>query len=1377
MKHAGSEGELFPSSSSLQSADSICTLESCILEDTSEACEESIEDSSFCLPEDVLSGSLSITDEILELLNQRGLRAEPMNGESKASEQEQSKAEIKEQESVSCKLRRSGSSEYYTETERASSISLEEASDVFYSGDLTSPDSVDEMENLEQGLSDPEIPFCVRSSDENLQNKDNGELSLEEEAPSEDLGQEETGPSVCKTEASKPEEIQQSVFPGDGEDLSSKLKEKGEGQEVNERQSTNRCEPAPEKKEKGPKPKRDSTLTPDDRLLIERIKNYYDNADAGASYLSKEDSISYIPTGVVKDSILRFNYILQQEVKKDREKGICRTNGCGPEGRQINCQRKPPSHAAEDIAIVLEKNNGGLEQEPEYKSCAEIRKAWKEKEKPNSSEVGRVLKRGKSRSKELEEKGGELVIVEESDLEVVGQLPKESSVKREAGKDHHKHNVEDSAIRQDGPPKTELTCLTSVTSKASFCSPGMGLYDSDDICLLENSEKIINKVQLLATMYSEKIGRMKTQKKNGESRRSAVQNRATVKALPQVLEETTGERHMTEPQLYGHLMIHETLLHINCVQENGLCIPAARESLSELHKKETLWSQLPSQEQAPVLQLPEIDLVAFVPEEESQIEVKESNEISVDVVRPDNESHMNYGCVPEPVPTSVCLSNEVKTDNQCVCKPGPEEDRETLIVSVDYEVKEASVLDMNDLDKANYSEGSNDLLGEPSPCITETQELREAEPVGLVLPADGEESSNVHSTVAKSGESPDEGPETGEIKTTMELEEISKTNTNNETQKVPSATSTNNSSAFVPHCDRKVADISPPSLPVLENGSHLSTDGSYAVSCDKSAHKSSEPAQTQRSRGVSPAVMDVMQRLQLDSSFSVPYSQDINSSKKLNMATRSSSFKNNTSTAKEFQGMFQSNVPIKKQQKVAPTPGLFSPSVLQRKLSRAMALSKSAPESQQVLAKRSPIIKSRSSDTETQTSSIRSPCSVPSPYRNSLYSGLVLSDTKPRVLKSKVLVDTQKEGETYQSDSKVTPSISTYEAPHKPCPLTFNCHKENLVDKVLDGPVCISPGSAVLIAIPCPPTIRQIPSSTVSEPNSRVQSPLTLRSRMFSPPPRHNPAGPKSPHIPSFSNTRAYSFTPLSFSYLERSSSSSASSTPTCTSPPACPWSPGFPLHSRRSCGNNVPSGGDSPISPGALQYPAGSLNEESRFWCLNRSPPCLSPDPTSPTGGISTHELTSIHWPDVRELRTKYGPLKYQKSTNTEKKFDLRPPASFRKCKSLDEGPKLFPKNASSLSPATSHYPTVATREGVQHCGSTERWDSSDTKEKAASRASYSTTVNIQIGGSGRIASFSNAQVSLTHPLLQAPECLSSRKININGSTLEHKTVNASQK
>lgn len=60
---------------------------------------------------------------------------------------------------------------------------------------------------------------------------------------------------------------------------------------------------------------------------------------------------------------------------------------------------------------------------------------------------------------------------------------------------------------------------------------------------------------------------------------------------------------------------------------------------------------------------------------------------------------------------------------------------------------------------------------------------------------------------------------------------------------------------------------------------------------------------------------------------------------------------------------------------------------------------------------------------------------------------------------------------------------------------------------------------------------------------------------------------------------------------------------------------------------------------------------------------------------------------------------------------------------------------------------------------------------DRSHQRASYSTTVNIQIGGSGRIASFSKAQVSLTHPLLATPEPLGARKVHSSATEMPQNT------
>uniref|UniRef100_A0A8C0IPA2 DH domain-containing protein n=1 Tax=Chelonoidis abingdonii TaxID=106734 RepID=A0A8C0IPA2_CHEAB len=150
-----------------------------------------------------------------------------------------------------------------------------------------------------------------------------------------------------------------------------------------------------------------------------------------------------------------------------------------------------------------------------------------------------------------------------------------------------------------------------------------------------------------------------------------------------------------------------------------------------------------------------------------------------------------------------------------------------------------------------------------------------------------------------------------------------------------------------------------------------------------------------------------------------------------------------------------------------------------------------------------------------------------------------------------------------------------------------------------------------------------------------------------------------------------------------------------------------------------------SPLQP--TSHPSATLPQPGRRPRGNpESPPfprdgdragCCSRAPPSNSASPSPDELDGIKWPDVPGLRSRYA----------DWAGSMGAPGS------PEEYPKVRADSARDMGPH---------------------------------RASYSTTVNIQIGGSGRIASFSNAQVSLTHPLLAAPGQHSTRRIN--GSTLE---------
>ncbi|KAM4696408.1 uncharacterized protein WCC33_015177 [Rhinophrynus dorsalis] len=1469
--HAGSEGELYPSSGSIKSSDSVCTLESSILEVTDEVCEE---DPSFCLPEEALSGSLSITEEILELLNQRGLQGDQgsedkteSRGTERRSERE---SEEEEQQQPVCESRQLGN--------LGPCLSLEEPDDVFSCASEATTESVDPIKNPAPGRVSTEAPTCLppfpcESSEEEEQKPGNRESPL---LVLEELGQEGTA-LLCDVETSVHEKL---LDPGPSNEPEIALLSAHPHTEVSELQDMAECqevaqsEPAPQKNERSLKAKRDSTLTQDDRLLIERIKNYYEASEAGVSYLSKEDSISYIPTGVVKDSILRFNYILQQEVKKDREKSMCGSNGCPAEGKQVSSPRKPWSRMEREChqpAPLLETGssiNLSLDEEPEYKSCAEIRKAWKEKEKPNTPENSGALRKAKQRRKCLESQEDGLIIMEECDLEPVTLAPKVGSMNGGLRKEQKNHSMEERPTKLDTHLNREVTSKMDDTteSKANFYPAGLRLYEVEDsCCLIENSEKIINKVQLLAKMYSEKIGRMKTQRKSGDNRRLKVPRKATEENLPQILEEKTGERCVTEPHLYGHLLISETLLHINCVQENGLLLSPAREISGDLYREDKITEssstpQLPSCEQTLAVEPPQDKhlisecqepahqtLVSHIPSDTAEKDstlVHESNVVEIPsvliheanvveipsvliheanvveipsvLVHEANVAEIpsvlvheskvaeippvTSGSFLEPSQISDCMSNSIlETEEVCESADCLSEAREGLKTETDSENTEKKVFDLdiplssenslqNPCPWAEHEDSQHDCSLSKEPELHSTN--REEEMNNKIA-------DELHMNVTDSPST--KSPPLEELPETQTAEEHVQIIFNEETERVDSRITTEvheitkeqrlsnniigeeftqvvNSSVKVPHFPDK-EEIGPPSSEqVPENHLGSCAEENSPSSCP--VGNQSEVQQVHRNRGISPSVLDVMQRLQLDSSFSIPSKGNENCSRKYNLATRSSSFKNKTSTAKEFQAMFQPMLRPPKEwaAESRATPQLLAPLALQRKLSSAATLSKylSASHVGQSLTKRNPLAKSKSSDIVSQPQETYRKISCPAPAS---INPAVLTDAKPGTPHIAVHGENGKEDKPKQNIIKSTQTLSRKQGPQSPVSLSFACQERNLLDqesKQLEGPVCVSPGSAVLIAFPSPISKKPAPTSTASEPNSRVQSPLPLRTRMCSPPPR--PVVSKSLRMPSFSSSRVCSFTPLSFNQLEKSSSSSANSTPTCTSPAALPLSPephselhAFPLHTRRSWGNSFPTGRDRAVSPrSSLSSPLGSADEENQFWCTNGSPPCLSPDVHSIPSGISSHELTSIHWPDVRELRSKYGPLKVQKAPTPHKRADISSTAFLKPSKSLDEGAKRCPKRVASLDSAVPHTLVIKPQKNMSPCGSAEKWDSCDTKEKANLRASYSTTVNIQIGGSGRIASFSNAQVSLTHPLLHAPESQTVRKININGSTLE---------
>ncbi|CAM4552568.1 unnamed protein product [Leuciscus chuanchicus] len=357
---------------------------------------------------------------------------------------------------------------------------------------------------------------------------------------------------------------------------------------------------------------------------------------------------------------------------------------------------------------------------------------------------------------------------------------------------------------------------------------------------------------------------------------------------------------------------------------------------------------------------------------------------------------------------------------------------------------------------------------------------------------------------------------------------------------------------------------------------------------------------------------------------------------------------------------------------------------------------------------------------------------------------------------------------------------------------------------------------------------RPFPSS---EPSSRVQSPSICPSpitRICSPPPAPNhsshlvtkPPNPRAPRQGGF-------FTPLSLDISRSTSACSLSpcESPRITSPPpigiptsvwgfanpqprnpsltnACsptkaetnstpkgtriisptpmgmsPCSATISQSQRRLRGNSLPfvDLGDRPPSPKRQERRSWA---ESGRWSVGSelglisprggsysgSPSSISPGPLSPvrlTAERTSHNgkhFTNVVWPDVHDLLIKY---------NTE-------PNTETDALSYTEREQDDIEVAESTCRSTLICPYVAPvspneRETPIYCPDDGKTEDSVINQgsKTTLKTSYATTVNLQIAGSGRIASFSNAQVSLTQTLSPVADSQSRRRVSINSCNL----------
>uniref|UniRef100_A0A8C6GXC9 Pleckstrin homology domain containing, family G (with RhoGef domain) member 3 n=1 Tax=Mus spicilegus TaxID=10103 RepID=A0A8C6GXC9_MUSSI len=185
------------------------------------------------------------------------------------------------------------------------------------------------------------------------------------------------------------------------------------GPSVNGTESPSAGSGCPTEQDRSSCKKKESALSTRDRQLLDKIKNYYENAehhDAGFS-IRRRESLSYIPKGLVRSSVSRFNSLPKPDSEPAAPVGYKRPGSSRPASWTLFDLPDPRTDKGDPAPIT----------DAEFRPSSEIAKIW---ERMESSERSPRTGSGQSQANgfELQEP---LFILEEHEL---GAITEESAV-------------------------------------------------------------------------------------------------------------------------------------------------------------------------------------------------------------------------------------------------------------------------------------------------------------------------------------------------------------------------------------------------------------------------------------------------------------------------------------------------------------------------------------------------------------------------------------------------------------------------------------------------------------------------------------------------------------------------------------------------------------------------------------------------------------------------------------------------------------------------------------------------------------------------------------------------------------------------------------
>ncbi|XP_016301180.1 uncharacterized protein LOC107657556 isoform X1 [Sinocyclocheilus anshuiensis] len=607
---AGSEGELCPQADSMGSSGSTSTLASSVIE-----VESGRDDLALCQDEDDMTPlppppTLSITEEIMQFINESRARqgmaeltSEVLTPESlevqpsEAQQLDESKpliAEVDENKHQTNNTKRSEAEEtlvYGSDKGEDSHPSCE--------ANVAPPEELEEASSL------------LQTSKEVNQS---GELTLPEPSHSESSNPEmvkatdEKGKKVTEDSVSKSEELNLSDnFDKTTDDAACEAKSACAHIATTLKATDTSLVPKVEPEQK---------LTKSDKQIIEKIRSYYEAAEAGVEegQTARRNSFSHIPAGLVKDSVSRFNVCVHQDslIESESSHSGCETDAASSllptsdqSDQNFNHEESddpaiPLSHSdviQEQKELLSSKNADKMDEDIcEFNPCMKL---WKEKER-----TGQDSKNNLKVSFSKEKSCGEHTDAPEKNKASLNctttQMHSQCNPDTSDTSNLQTTETADTSLQYESRTRARMSSSGNLDSlpsqskvgrwsrhgKVVMCSrtlyegmeevPDLGFFEGGPVnqCLVENSEKILNKVQMLARMYTAKASSMKVplhQKKTRVSRGawSVEGNESTSPKSRQVqlhqgnmriLNQPTEESSVSTPtEPFGHIILREKL--------------------------------------------------------------------------------------------------------------------------------------------------------------------------------------------------------------------------------------------------------------------------------------------------------------------------------------------------------------------------------------------------------------------------------------------------------------------------------------------------------------------------------------------------------------------------------------------------------------------------------------------------------------------------------------------------------------------------------------------------------------------------------------------------------------------------------------------------